>query len=248
MMNLSINTHDMRQKYIWPTIWVPHSSMLLINHSVISNRGRYLLKCKAEYYIYGWAASMSLETENFTFQETVTLKLDVGTHPAHFFANPGSPLIWFQLSSCCGLPPPWMSWWDSLCLLSECLTPAWAGLFAQPTHYSLTNHHHRQRKSILFYLLPLSGAGGQGLGAVVSALCFASAALWGFPLIGCHPSWTDPTWTSHWLHLFQALLQHGSVPWDPSFRKYSSIGTLGERLPKPSCPNTSSFPWAAAPA
>lgn len=160
MMNLSINTHDMRQKYIWPTIWVPHSSMLLINHSVISNRGRYLLKCKAEYYIYGWAASMSLETENFTFQETVTLKLDIGTHPAHFFANPGSHLIWFQLSSCCGLPPPWMSWWDSLCLLSECLTPAWAGLFAQPTHYSLTNHHHRQRKSILFYLLPLSGAGG----------------------------------------------------------------------------------------
>lgn len=208
MMNLSINTHDMRQKYIWPTIWVPHSSMLLINHSVISNRGRYLLKCKAEYYIYGWAASMSLETENFTFQETVTLKLDIGTHPAHFFANPGSHLIWFQLSSCCGLPPPWMSWWDSLCLLSECLTPAWAGLFAQPTHYSLTNHHHRQRKSILFYLLPEwcrgTGTGGCGQCIMLCLCCsmgvpsdrMSSFLNWShmdFPLAASLPS-PAPTW------------------------------------------------------
>lgn len=142
-------------------------------------------------------ASMSLETENFTFQETVMLKLHIGTHLVHFFANPGSHMIWFYFSSCWALPALWISWWDSLCLLNEYLTAPWAGLFEQPTRYSLPNHHHRQTKSSLFYLLPLYSAGGWGMLAVVNPLCFASAAPCGFPHIGCHPSWTDPTRDSH---------------------------------------------------
>lgn len=52
MMNLSINTYNMRQKYIWPTIWVPHFSLLQINHSIIGNRGKMLIKSAKQKAIY----------------------------------------------------------------------------------------------------------------------------------------------------------------------------------------------------